>query len=75
MKENYHKKMLEIIQDLANRNEVPTLMLHTCCAPCSTTVIQRLSSFFHITVFYYNPNIEPREEYIKRKNEQIRFLK
>lgn len=75
MKENYHKKMLEIMQDLAKRNEVPTLLLHTCCAPCSTTVIQRLSGFFHITVFYYNPNIEPREEYIKRKNEQIRFLK
>lgn len=74
MKENYHKKMLEIIEDFTSKGEVPTLLLHTCCAPCSTTVIQRLSEFFHITVIYYNPNIEPIDEYEKRKKEQIRFL-
>lgn len=75
MKENYHKKMLEIIQENQEKQVVPTLLLHTCCAPCSTTVIARLSSFFHITVLYYNPNIEPYDEYVKRKEEQIRFLK
>ncbi len=75
MKENYHKKMLEMIHENEEKGLVPTLLLHTCCGPCSTTVIQRLSSHFHITVLYYNPNIEPEEEYIKRKKEQIRFLK
>jgi len=75
MKENYHIKMLEIIKGIEEAGQVPKLLLHTCCAPCSTTVITRLSSIFRITVFYYNPNIEPYTEYIKRKNEQIRFLK
>lgn len=75
MKENYHKIMLDIISNIEKNKEVPTLLLHTCCAPCSTTVIARLSSIFQITVFYYNPNIEPEEEYYKRKKEQIRFLK
>lgn len=75
MKENYHKKMLEILEKLEVHENVPTLLLHTCCAPCSTTVIKRLSEYFKITVLYYNPNIEPYEEYLKRKKEQIRFLK
>lgn len=75
MKENYHKKMLEILEELKGASKVPTLLLHTCCAPCSTTVIKRLSEYFQITVFYYNPNIEPFDEYLKRKREQIRFLK
>lgn len=74
MKENYHKKMLEIVEKVKEQDEIPTLLLHTCCAPCSTTVIERLSQYFLITVFYYNPNIEPQEEYLKRKKEQIRFL-
>ncbi len=75
MKENYHKKMLEIISKNQELGRVPTLLLHTCCGPCSTTVIHRLAKYFKITVFYYNPNIEPYEEYLKRKREQIRFLK
>ena len=53
MKENYHKKMLEILEELKGASKVPTLLLHTCCAPCSTTVIKRLSEYFQITVFYY----------------------
>ena len=67
--------MLEIVTNLSNQRRVPTLLLHTCCAPCSTTVIKRLSDYFCITVFYYNPNIEPFLEYDKRKKEQIRFLR
>ena len=51
------------------------LLLHSCCAPCSTTVIENLKEDYDITVLFYNPNIEPKEEYIKRKNEQIRLLK
>lgn len=46
------------------------LLLHSCCGPCSTVVIERLKESFDLTVFYYNPNIEPKEEYEKRKVEQ-----
>ncbi len=52
----------------------PRLLLHSCCGPCSTSVIERLVDFFDITVIYYNPNIYPDEEYIKRQNEQEKFL-
>lgn len=51
------------------------MLLHTCCAPCSTTTIERLSKDYDVTVLYYNPNIYPEEEYIKRKAEQIRYIK
>lgn len=50
------------------------ILLHSCCAPCSTSVIERLSEFYNITVLYYNPNIYPYEEYLKRKEEQVRFI-
>lgn len=50
------------------------MLLHTCCAPCSTAVIERLADDYDITIVYYNPNIYPQEEYIKRKNEQIRYI-
>ena len=73
-KKNYDKWMQEIIEKNQELEIVPTLLLHTCCAPCSSAVIERLSKYFHITVFYYNPNIEPLEEYLKRKEEQKRFL-
>ena len=68
---NYHNKLKEII---ANLNGTPKLLLHSCCGPCSTTCISFLTKFFDITVFYYNPNIEPEAEYLKRKQEQIKFL-
>lgn len=50
------------------------LLLHSCCAPCSSACLQRLKDKFKITVLYYNPNIDEDEEYAKRKAEQIRFL-
>ena len=50
------------------------LLLHSCCAPCSSAVIERLKNDFDITVLFYNPNIEPFDEYLKRKNELIRLL-
>lgn len=50
------------------------ILLHSCCAPCSTSTIERLSQFYNVTVFYYNPNIYPIEEYLKRKSEQLRFI-
>mgnify|MGYP005804604363 FL=1 len=72
---NFDQKMMEIIEKVQKKEEVPTLLLHTCCAPCSSAVLLRLADYFQITVFYYNPNIEPYEEYVKRKEEQKRFLK
>lgn len=70
-KVNYQNKLLDLVSTF---NGKPTLLLHSCCGPCSTEVIDFLKDYFLITVFYYNPNVEPEEEYLKRKKEQIRFL-
>lgn len=64
--------MIDIISSLKS---APKILLHSCCGPCSTECITRLTKYFDITVLYYNPNIEPQEEYEKRKQEQIRFIK
>lgn len=72
MKENYAKKLEELISTLDYK---PKLLLHSCCAPCSSYVISYLKDYFDITILYYNPNICPFEEYLKRKEEQIRFIK
>ena len=68
---NYQKKLEELVKTFKDK---PTLLLHSCCGPCSTEVIDFLKDYFKITVFYYNPNIEPEEEYFHRKREQIRFI-
>ena len=65
-------KELEKLKDLAVK---PKLLLHVCCAPCSSYVLEYLSNYFNITVFYYNPNISSFEEYKKRLNEEKRFVK
>lgn len=67
------KKVKEIEQQVLADGCVPRLLLHSCCAPCSTYVLEYLSQYFEITVFYYNPNIFPTEEYRKRSEEQ-RYL-
>ena len=72
MKENYDKKLDDLLQNL---NNTPNLLLHSCCAPCSSHVITYLTNYFNITILYYNPNISPKEEYEKRKQEQIRLIK
>lgn len=54
--------------------EKPRLLLHSCCGPCSTSVIERLAEKYKITVFFYNPNIDDADEYEKRRNTQIEFL-
>ncbi len=68
---NYDKKLEKIIASLEGR---PKLLLHSCCGPCSSYVITYLKDYFDITVLYYNPNIEPKSEYEKRKAEQIRLI-
>ena len=67
---NYQKELDKIICSLQSKNEVPKLLLHSCCAPCSSYVLEYLSNYFKITVVYYNPNIYPKEEYEKRLKEQ-----
>lgn len=71
---NYNKEMENILESLKKDNKVPKLLLHSCCAPCSSHVISVLTDYFDITILYYNPNIEPFEEYEKRKQEEIRFI-
>ncbi|PXV95980.1 hypothetical protein C8E03_101612 [Lachnotalea glycerini] len=71
---NYQKKLEMLIENLQKVNEVPSLLLHSCCAPCSSYVLEYLSQYFNITVFYYNPNIYPASEYEKRVNEQQHFI-
>lgn len=69
---NYQKELEKLISTLDHK---PTLLLHSCCAPCSSYVLEYLEPYFKITVLYYNPNIEPINEYLKRKEEQINFIK
>ena len=75
MKRNYQKEMEQVIQKLQEEHSVPTLLLHSCCAPCSSYVLECLSKYFRITVLYYNPNIYPPEEYWKRVEEQKYFIR
>jgi len=67
--------MEEIIFSLISLEDKPKLLLHICCGPCSSAVIERLADFFNITLFYYNPNIYPEKEYIRRRDELFTFTK
>ena len=69
---NYRKEMDNIISGF--NNEVPTLLLHSCCAPCSSACLEMLAPYFHVTVLYYNPNITSPDEYNKRLEEERRFI-
>ena len=71
---NENLEMEKIIEGLKEQNTVPTLLLHSCCGPCSSCVIERLADYFKITVYYYNPNIFPEEEYLKRKKVQLDLI-
>lgn len=72
---NYQKEMEKQLSNLEKENRVPRLLLHSCCAPCSSYVLEYLSNYFEITVFYYNPNIFPENEYTKRILEQQMLIK
>ena len=71
---NYQKALDKFIDQLKKEHEVPRLLLHSCCAPCSSYVLEYLSDYFEITVFYYNPNIYPESEYTKRLLEQQQLI-
>ncbi len=70
---NYQKELERIIASIPEGN-VPTLLLHSCCAPCSSYVLEYLSDYFAVTVLYYNPNIYPEEEFRHRADEQKRLI-
>lgn len=71
---NYAKELERLIQKLQQEGKVPRLLLHACCAPCSSAVLEYLSQYFAITLLYYNPNIAPLEEYQKREAELRRLV-
>ena len=70
---NYQKVMETTLAEISAQGRRPSLLLHACCAPCSSYVIEYLSKYFDITLLYYNPNISPREEYERRSQELKRL--
>ena len=73
-KRNYQKELETVIQKEQKEGRTPKLLLHSCCAPCSSYVLEYLAQYFSITVFYYNPNIYPAEEYERRLGEVRRLI-
>ena len=74
VKINYQKELEKTLKEIEKQGTIPKLFLHSCCAPCSSYVLEYLSQFFQITVFYYNPNIYPAEEYNYRVKEQQKLI-
>ena len=72
---NYQKELEKLLAQLEAEQRVPALLIHSCCAPCSSYVLEYLSEYFKITVFYYNPNIYPESEYTKRIAEQQKLIR
>ena len=74
-KTNYQLVLDKTIQDITSSGKRPSLLLHACCAPCSSYVLEYLTQYFDITVFYYNPNISPESEYRYRTEEVQRLIR
>lgn len=72
-KRNYQKELEQLISNI-EPGRVPSLLLHACCAPCSSYCLENLSQYFSITVLFYNPNISPETEYNKRVDEIRRLI-
>lgn len=72
---NYQKELEKIIEETVKNSLTPSVLLHSCCAPCSSACLERLADNFSVTVFYYNPNIYPESEYLHRVNEQKRLIR
>lgn len=73
-KENFQKRLDRILEEISEKGERKRLLLHACCAPCSSAVLEYLSRYFQITILFYNPNIETEEEYLRRAGELKRLL-
>lgn len=74
-KRNYQRELDALLADIGAAGKKPKLVLHCCCAPCSSYVLEYLSVFFAITLFFYNPNITDDAEYEKRRQELVRLVK
>ena len=74
MRRNYQRELEKRIEEIKASGQVPRLLLHSCCAPCSSYVLEYLAEYFSITVFFYNPNITEEEEYRRRVEEQKRLI-
>ena len=72
---NYDREMQAVLDRLAAENLRPRLLLHACCAPCSSATLERLAGHFDLSILYYNPNIYPPEEYHRREAELERFVR
>lgn len=72
---NFDKEMQKIIDTHAKKGEKPRLLMHSCCAPCSTACIERVKDFFDLTIYFYNPNMDSQREYDLRLNEQEKYCK
>lgn len=72
-KRNFQRELEDILA-LTDRENKPTLLLHCCCAPCSSYVLEYLKDYFKITCLFYNPNISPLQEYLFRKEELLRYI-
>ena len=73
-KRNYQREMDVLLEKLKSEGKTPTLLLHSCCAPCSSYCLEYLTEYFNIAVFFYNPNISSKEEYSLRLYEQKRLI-
>lgn len=71
---NYQKELEKLIEKQQRDGHKPSLLLHSCCAPCSSYVLEYLAPYFNICDFYYNPNISPKKEYEDRKEELVRLI-
>ena len=71
---NYQLELDKIIEEVTKKGVVPRLLMHSCCAPCSSYCLSYLAKYFDITIYYYNPNISPEYEYRKRVEEQKRLI-
>ena len=70
---NYQNELDKTLSDIERAGTTPSLLLHSCCAPCSSYVLEYLSRYFKITVFYYNPNIYPEEEFYKHRTQLVDY--
>ncbi|MGL5383278.1 MAG: epoxyqueuosine reductase QueH [Culicoidibacterales bacterium] len=73
-KRNYQAELEELVAELQVLGKRPKLLVHACCGPCNTQVLNSLANAFEITVLFYNPNIHPKKEYIKRRDTQADFI-
>lgn len=71
---NYYKEQIDLCNKIEQEGKKPTLLLHTCCALCFSSSFMQIYKYFDITVFFFNPNIYPKDEYEKRKNETKRLI-